>query len=350
MQDRIRQLVASAALQEVAHKRYLKVSTSPLQSTHRRAGLHHASWHVAQPTSTESRVPRLILRIRQLLRHFNNSVVPTGQHTGNALQRLDPPQGRGGSLRKPLRPRDELLNSSTEPPSSAPHGSLLYPLHTPPALGTIAAQQASRNFGHLDSSLLNNPPDILCKTSRQHEEEVPIVDHVIFNEIPQLLKQAHLCRDVLVSQLGSMQRTMLACEGIAINCLFDHGGPTSRVCDSRTSLSLSNVSPAQTAAPAVFNGAQIVPFHACVQVSWEPQWRLFKLATDAFTESDLLQKDLQHGMRIHLSTAEHTRHRQGKHTVVVMNLCHRAQAACESLSSHITSCIQVPSHHRLHCL
>jgi hypothetical protein len=350
MQDRIRQLVASAALQEVAHKRYLTVSTSRLQSTHRRAGLHHASWHVAQPTSTESTAPRLILRIRQLLRQFNHSVVPTGQKTGNALQRLDPPQECGGSLRKPLRPLDERLNSSTEPPSPAPHGSLLYPLHAPPALRTIAARQASCNFGHLDSSLLNTPPDILRKTSREHEEEDPIADHAIFYEIPQLLKQAHLCQDVLVSQLGSMQRTMLACEGIAINCLFDHGGPTSRVCASRTSLSLLSVSPAKTVVPAVFNGAQTVPFHSCVQVSWEPQWRLFKLATDEFTKSDLLQKNLQHPMRIYLSTAEHTRHRQGKHTVAVINLCHTGRAACESFSSHITSCIQVPSHHRLHCL
>jgi hypothetical protein len=264
-QERIQQLVAFAALQQAARTRYLKATTSPLQHNHRRAGLHHASRNLAHPTSPGPRTPSLVFRLRHFLRQYNSSVVPSGSQTRNAVTVSNPPHERGRLLGKPLAPLDEQLNFSAEPISPATQESILHPICTQPASNPVAAKQSACRSDHLESSFVQSPPrDIIRPASREEVEEVSIVEQDILNAVPQLLENVHLCQNVLVRQLGCVQRTMLACEGIAINCLFDHGTPTSRVCISILSACLSDVAPAKTVALTVFSGAQIIFYHAGV--------------------------------------------------------------------------------------
>jgi hypothetical protein len=213
------------------------------------------TWHTQHPRGKER---------RQFLRQYNSRVVPSWSQTRNLVTVSNPPHKRGRLLGKPLPSLDQQINSSAKPLSPAINGYLLHPLCTQPASNPVASKQASCTSDHLDSLLLNNPQDILRPASKEQDEEVSVVEQGILNDVSQLLENAHLCQNVLVRQLGSGQRTMLACEGIAINCLFDHGTPTSRVCISILSACLSDVAPAETVALTVFSGAQIIVFHAGV--------------------------------------------------------------------------------------
>jgi hypothetical protein len=57
----------------------------------------------------------------------------------------------------------------------------------------------------------------------------PLINEHNLSDVSTVLVHSLLGQKARVRQQCSMQRTMLACEGIAINCLFDHGRPTSRV-------------------------------------------------------------------------------------------------------------------------
>jgi hypothetical protein len=233
MQDTIRQLVLLAGYQEAARIRYLKGYDSPSQSTHEGRRVHHASWLPALPSSHQEKAPSMFLKFIQVLRQRHGCVMPAGSLAGNAKAQPESPHECSCLLGGPTPPLEKLLPLPVESLPADPHGALLQHLCTPAAVRSCVAQQAACILGHLDSSPVNRTSDILGQGSRDPEAEAQQMDEGALNVASGSLMNSTACQNLIVSQPGCMQRTMLACEGIAINSLFDHGTPTSTVCISR---------------------------------------------------------------------------------------------------------------------
>jgi hypothetical protein len=222
----MRHLFATAALQEGALIRYLKAYASPLANTHESGSLHVASWHLAHTALPAPRSPSLMLKLGEGLIRCQSSVVPAVSHLGHGKRGTESSKKGRRLLAESLPPLDELLRISEQP---ATHGCLSPSFCTPAAVRACAAQKATCVRGHPDSSFVNNPAAIQRQRSGDHEEEGNVMDEVAVNSFSALPSASHVRQKVGVSQPGFMLRTMLVCEGIAINSLFDHGRSTCRV-------------------------------------------------------------------------------------------------------------------------
>jgi hypothetical protein len=229
MQEKIRQLAATASLQEGAQSRYLSVYNSPWTTAHMGGGLNQASQRLARPTSPGQRTPIIILRFIQSFWQFHSKVMSVGFQAGRAQRQAESPHECRRSRGEPLPPLDELIKIPADSLSPAPDAADLHTFSTPATLGACAAQEAARIPGHVDGSRLNSTAGVLGHRSGNHEVEAHVMGGDALNNVPAVLANSNLCQKMLFNQPGSMKRTMLACEGIAINSLFDHGRPTYRV-------------------------------------------------------------------------------------------------------------------------
>jgi hypothetical protein len=227
MQDEVGQLVSIAALATAAHMRYLQGHPSPAAGQPKDTA--HALLHQAHTTSTRPAARGLILRVSQFFRQCHSSVVPV---VSQADQRRRPPQTpqacqlRSDSSPSPPSPSspDEMLRISFRPLPSAPQAAPLYGCYTPSTVGACVRQQAacildSLNLSSLASLLHTTPgiPGLRDGEANGGAEEIPYHSDAV-------LASLHSCE-----QVGASSCTMLACEGIAINSLFDHGTQTHRV-------------------------------------------------------------------------------------------------------------------------
>jgi hypothetical protein len=112
-------------------------------------------------------------------------------------------------------------------------------------MNACVTQQTACIAGHLrppsHASLLSNSPGVLGHRSERNEDKVTVMKYKSLNDVAATLMSSQLFEDVGVVLPGSMHRTMLACEGIAINCLFDHGKRKCRVCHLQISPSCQKV-------------------------------------------------------------------------------------------------------------
>jgi hypothetical protein len=140
---------------------------------------------------------------------------------------------------------------------------------------------------------------------------------------------------------------MLACEGIAINSLFDYGMPT---CTVRHSLAAHSHLASVSSIGIVLCGNNSICrcsllFHACMQVLKEPQWRSFKFATDILTRKDVMQEGMRPcsrtGSTTVAATCQHRKEQRLSEWADLLHLYRKQQAACSALESHMHYCIQV---------
>jgi hypothetical protein len=227
--DMIRHLVATAAFKEAARLRFLGSAASPQSRSIESKIVHSSAQRPAPPTSLRAETTILNSRFSQIFRQRHSSVKPIIPEASASQRPSESAHECQVLLAEQLPPVCTTLRISVESPTSALHGGLSHPNYMPGRVRACAAQQVACILCHLDSSHLNNPEDNLGQSSSCNEGVECMMEQNAENHGFEVLAGAQHCAKVLSSQPGSMQRTMLACEGIAINFLFDHGMPSCRV-------------------------------------------------------------------------------------------------------------------------
>jgi hypothetical protein len=227
MQDEVGQLASIAALATAAHMRYLQSHPSPAAGQPKDTA--HALLHPARATSTWPAARGLILRVSQFFKKCHSSVVPVVSQADQPRRPPQTPQAcqlwsdSSPSPPSPSSP-DEMLRISSPPLPSTPQAASLYGCYMPSTVRACVRQQAACILGSLNlsslASLLHTAPGMPgLRDGGTHGEAKEITHHS-----DAVLASLHSCERV-----GASNCTMLACEGIAINSLFDHGTQTHRV-------------------------------------------------------------------------------------------------------------------------
>jgi hypothetical protein len=221
MQEKcVSQLVSTAAMTTAAFIRFLQD--------------HEPSSKSGFEGRPRPKTSSLILRISHAFERYQSCVAPVAPQALATQSKSQPPHGCQCLLsRPPLSPPDEMLIHCTERRLPAPQQASLHPFLTSETVSDRVAHQAACILGHLSP-----PSHASCRTSTPHrgcegshrEEHVMEMDGLIGSAM--VLGNTHLPEESGVKQPASLHRTMLACEGIAINSLFTHGLPTCRVCHS----------------------------------------------------------------------------------------------------------------------
>jgi hypothetical protein len=194
----------------------------------------------AHSASTRAQPLSLMLRVSHLCKLWHSSVKPIVSQAGynQTLSKISDEYQQLLAESLPL-PRD-LVDNYPDSSSLMSQEAPLHPLASPAAVRACVEQQAACILGHLchasDLSLLNDPPGILSHRANNTGLVALINEHNLSDTSTALSNSLH-GQKAGVRKRCSMQRTMLTCEGIAINCLFDHGRSTSRVGFSRSSTS-----------------------------------------------------------------------------------------------------------------
>jgi hypothetical protein len=226
MQVKVRQLLSTAAVATAALIRFLKGYASPL-AEHDAGGEHHGSVHQAHSASRTTPLS-LMLGVSHVFRQRHSSVEPILSKTGCTHQLSERPCENQRSLVNPQPFQDDPLKTC---PNSTSQGVPLHPCSPPAAVSASVAQQAACILGHLrpspDLSFLADAPAVLSHKREDNTGKVPLVKEAMLSDVSTELVNSLLCQKE--GAKGSMLRTILACEGMAINCLFSHGRPTSRV-------------------------------------------------------------------------------------------------------------------------
>jgi hypothetical protein len=174
-----------------------------------------------------------MLRVSHLFRLWHSSVKPIVSQAGYTQTLAEISDEYQQLLAESLPLPGDLVDNSSDSSRSMSQAAPLNPLSSPAAVRACVEQQAACILGHLchasDLSLLNNTPSILSHRAVDNTGLAPLIKEHNLTDVSIALVHSLLGQKATVRQQCSMQHTMLACEGIAINCIFDHGRPTSRV-------------------------------------------------------------------------------------------------------------------------
>jgi hypothetical protein len=244
MQVKDCQVVSTAALIAAAHIRFLQCCAS--QSVAGGESVHDASLHRAVPGSPENKAICLILKVFRFFKQCHDFVIPMLSHSTHSQMPSSPPHEGQRLLAEHLPSQNERLKQCLASLRVAFGAASLFPHSPQEAVSACVAQQASCILSHLSlaSRALPVPkrPDTLERTvverikesSGENQGQTHSMMKESLRNTPAALSNCHVTEEVGVSQPGSVHRTLLACEGIAINCLFSHGRLINRVKHSHT--------------------------------------------------------------------------------------------------------------------
>jgi hypothetical protein len=216
--------------------RFSQGRASPLSAT-----VHDercASPPPSRSTSTWPTTAGFPLAVSRTFRKWQSSVLPALPQPGRTLPSDTPDKGNHLPDVPPptpekLSPNPLLqfpLNSLSLAPDTAATPSNR--CTTPEATQAVIRQHAACILQSISPPFLASPfkaPDMPaqrgaeCQGGAQEGKEENLERSVA------VLAHSHLCKGEAGGQQGALQRTMLACEGIAVNFLFDYGMPTCRV-------------------------------------------------------------------------------------------------------------------------
>jgi hypothetical protein len=241
MQVKVRELVSTAAVATAALIRFLQGYASRTRH-HEGKSAHHSAMLPASITSKRTNIWSLVVRVSHFFRQWQSSVNPIVSQTGRTQRLSEIPHECLRLLAEPLPPPIELTNYLESFPSASQAASL----HAySEAMSACVTQQTACIVGHLrpasHASLLSNSPGVLGHRSERNEDKVTVMKSKSLSDVAATLMSSQPCEELGVVLPGSMHRTMLACEGIAVNCLFDLGKRKCRVCHLQTSPSCQKV-------------------------------------------------------------------------------------------------------------
>jgi hypothetical protein len=232
MQDTVGHLVSIAALATAAHMRYLQGHPSPAAGQPKDNVSDFL--HPAHATLTRQAVQSKICRVSQFFSQCHSRVIPVASQADQPQRQPQAPQEcqllSDGSPSPPSRSfPEEVLRISSPPLPSAPQAISMHGCYMPSAVSACVRRQAACILDNLNlsslASLLNTSPGMPGhKGGEAHAgpQGIPYDSAAV-------LASSHLCERVGASHRSPVHPTMLACEGIAINSLFDHGTKMRRV-------------------------------------------------------------------------------------------------------------------------
>jgi hypothetical protein len=235
MQVRVRQLVSTAAVATVALIRFLQAFTSSSDAQQRDVSAYCASKHPVHSMLTRPKSTSLALKIGKVFSKCYTCLFFIVPRTCYAQRRSKTPHDSRRLLAEPIPLPDELLKESLALLTLASQGTPLHPCSPPAPVSDRVSQQVACISRHMRASppreipLVNNTPGTLDNSNEERKCDAQAMEEGSLSNSVAALVKSHLFEQETVSQPRAMLRTMLACEGIAINSLFDHGVPTSRV-------------------------------------------------------------------------------------------------------------------------
>jgi hypothetical protein len=229
----VSQLRSTAALATAAYMRFSQGCASPLSAT----------WHdehSAYPPPARSNpvwptTASIFFAVSHTFRKSHSGVLPAASQPSQPLPSNSPYKGNHFPEVIPPLPEkafpENLLKGPLRLLPSAPEVAT-HLCTTPVALGAGIRQQAACILeGCSGSSLttIHKTRDTIRQGEEKFQRDAHVAEEESLERSVAVLAHSHLCREGEGSQQGTLHRTILACEGIAINSLFDYGRPTCRV-------------------------------------------------------------------------------------------------------------------------
>jgi hypothetical protein len=239
MQEKcVSELVSTAALATAAYTRFLQGNTAPSAADQDGTGAQHATPCAVHSSSPRSKTPGLIHKISHACKRYHSSVTPVDLKARHSKRQSQSPHQCQCLLAGPRSAPDQVLKHCTELLHSAPQEAPLHTFNTSETVSDNVAQQEACILSQLSPPLHASCPMSTLSTLRRrckaNSREIHATEGIGLSDCTTVLENSCPCEAEGVRQSGSLHRTMLACEGIAINTLFTHGLPTCRVRHSRS--------------------------------------------------------------------------------------------------------------------